>query len=236
MKKNLIIFISGLFLLFMGIIGERMMNTDQTKNKRTYLALGDSYTIGEKVSISERWPVRLVKKLADMGMEIEDPTIIATTGWTTGELIDGINKAELSGAYDLVSLLIGVNNQYRGNSISEFRTEFIQLLNTAIKLSGNRRERVFVLSIPDWGVMQFAKERNSEKITEEIDLFNKVSKEETEKMGIGYFDITGISRKAEKNPALIAVDSLHPSGKMYRLWVEKIAVDVAALLRKVNGE
>lgn len=198
--------------------------------------MGDSYTIGEKVSISERWPVQLSKKLNEMKIGIVDPRIIAATGWTTGELTEGISQSGLSDTYDLVSLLIGVNNQYRGLPIEDYRAEFIQLLNTALKFSGNRAGRVFVLSIPDWGVMPFAEGRDRRKIAEQIDLFNRIKKEETEKKGIRYFDITGISRKAEKDPALIAEDGLHPSGKMYGQWVEKIADDVAALLRKVNSE
>lgn len=197
-----------------------------------YLALGDSYTIGESVDENERWSNQLAAMLEtspqlggnEGGIDI-DVTIIARTGWTTSELWDGIQKETLSPPYDMVSLLIGVNNQYRGYDIEEYRTEFIFLLNKAIEYAGGDASKVFVLSIPDWGVTPFAQGRDAEKIAGEIDAFNQINREETQKMGIQYVDITPVSRKAVYYPELIAGDGLHPSGKMYAEWA-KLALPI----------
>ena len=234
--KTLIIFLLGILIISLSFSGQKITESDLITKKFTYLALGDSYTIGEKVTIRERWPFQLTERLNRMGVMINDPMIIAKTGWTTEELIDGINKSGLSGAYDLVSVLIGVNNQYRGLSVEVYRSELKRLLKTAIKFANNKSERVFVLSIPDWGVMPFAEGRDRKKISEEIDFFNKIKKEETEKLGIRYFDITGISRMAVGDLSLIAADGLHPSGKMYRIWVERITDEVISVLKKVISE
>jgi lysophospholipase L1-like esterase len=182
-----------------------------------YLALGDSYTIGESVPESERWSKQLAELLGQNGHPTE-VTIIARTGWTTGELWDGIQAREINPPYDLVSLLIGVNNQYRGYDINEHREQFIFLLNKSIEYAGGDPNRVFVLSIPDWGVTPFASGRDREKIAQEIDAFNAVNREETGKAGAHYVDIIPISREAKNDPSLIAPDGLHPSGKMYAEW------------------
>ena len=184
-----------------------------------YLALGDSYTIGESVNESERWPVQLAGLLENHGFKI-DVTIIARTGWTTDELWDGIQAREISPPYDLVSLLIGVNNQYRGRDLEEYRESFVFLLNKSIEYAGGDPSRVFVLSIPDWGVTPFAGSRDTEQIGREIDQFNTVNRDETEKAGAHYVDITPTSRQALHNPSLIAEDGLHPSGSMYAGWAE----------------
>lgn len=189
----------------------------------TYLALGDSYTIGESVDSTERWPVLLSEALTASGVATAAPHIIARTGWTTDELANAIKKAKITNSFDLVSLLIGVNNQYRGLDVEEFRMEFIAILEQAISFTGHQPEKVVVVSIPDWGVTPFAEGRDREKIAAEIDRFNQVKKEESEKRGVAFINITGISRVAETDSSLLAVDGLHPSGKMYRLWVEKIA-------------
>ena len=196
----------------------------------TYLALGDSYTIGEKVDQSHRWPVLLSEKLNSLGLPLRSPEIIAVTGWTTDELLAGVEASGKKGTYGLVSLLIGVNNQYRGRPIDEFRRDFRKLLRVSLRFAGDSQTRVIVLSIPDWGVMPFAESRDRQKIAGEIDRFNEVKREETEKMGIRFFDVTGISRAASADSSLIASDGLHPSGAMYRLWVDQIAGDVLALL------
>ena len=189
-----------------------------------YLALGDSYTIGESVGESERWPMQLASKIESFGEEVQEElievTIIARTGWTTSELWEGIQTREIKPPYDLVSLLIGVNNQYRGYDINEYRKEFAFLLSKAIEYAGGDINRVIVLSIPDWGVTPFAENRDSKQIAVEINQFNAVNREETKKAGAHYIDITPISREAVIDPSLIADDGLHPSGKMYAEWVQ----------------
>ena len=185
-----------------------------------YLALGDSYTIGESVNENERWPNQLAAMLSEKNIQV-DVTIIARTGWTTSELWDGIQANPPQGTYDLVSLLIGVNNQYRGYSVDEYREEFRFLLNKSIEYAGGDVNRVIVLSIPDWGVTPFAADRHVDVISKEIDIFNAVNREETESAGAHYVDITPISREALNDLSLIAGDGLHPSGKMYQLWAEE---------------
>ncbi|WP_435355565.1 SGNH/GDSL hydrolase family protein [Emticicia sp. SJ17W-69] len=202
----------------------------EMNNKLTYLALGDSYTIGESVAENERWPVLLTKNLNNAGIDISAPKIIARTGWTTDELKAKIVSENITQTYDLVSLLIGVNNQYRGRNAEEFRAEFADLLDISIKFAKNNPAHVIVVSIPDWGVTPFASDRNKKEIADQIDLFNAIKKEETEKRGVLFVDITPISRQAVNDKSLIADDGLHPSGKMYQLWVEKIT---PALLKKL---
>ncbi len=186
----------------------------------TYLALGDSYTIGESVADSLRWPNQLVAELNKTRQRFESATIIAKTGWPTDELATAMDKSTLTATYDYVSLLIGVNNQYRGRSVENFREEFTQLLDRSIALSGENKEKVFVLSIPDWGVTPFAEGRNRNQIAQEIDRFNTAIAEVCRNYEVAYFDITPISRKATTSPNLIAQDGLHPSGIMYAQWVE----------------
>ena len=182
-----------------------------------YLALGDSYTIGESVSEDERWPNQLAGLLNTDEISIE-VTIIARTGWTTDELWNGIQAVKIEPPYDLVSLLIGVNNQYRGLDIQEYRQGFVLLLNKAIEYAGGDPDRVIVLSVPDWGATPFAAGQDSKKIAMEIDQFNSVNEEESKKAGVHYVDVTPISREAVRDVALIASDGLHPSGKMYNEW------------------
>lgn len=184
----------------------------------SYLALGDSYTIGESVTEAECWSAQLVQKLRSNGINIAKPDIIARTGWTTSELINAIETHGNKGSYSIVSLLIGVNNQYRGEDIETYRTEFRFLLNTAVVFAGGNIGHVFVLSIPDWGVSPYASSRDLLKISEEIDLFNAVAAEECRKAGIKFIDITPLSRTAREDLTLIASDRLHFSGKMYEQW------------------
>ncbi len=197
----------------------------------TYLALGDSYTIGESVDSALRWPVQLAVRLREEGLPVADPTIVARTGWTTDELAAGMTVAELAPSYDLVSLLIGVNNQYRGRDLEEYRLQLREILGQALYLAGDRRDRVVVLSIPDWGVMPFAAGRDRESIAWEIDAFNRVKREEIQAMGLAYVDVTHISRGAGGDPSLVAGDGLHPSGAQYTLWVEAALPTVRALFR-----
>ena len=188
-----------------------------------YLALGDSYTIGESVAASQRWPNQLASlleaSLGSAGKEVE-VTIIARTGWTTQELWEGIQAGKIEPAYNLVSLLIGVNNQYRGYDIQEYREQFVSLLNNAIEYAGENPDRVIVLSIPDWGVTPFAQGRDTAQIARDIDAFNTVNRDEAEEAGTHYVDITPISRRAVNDQSLIAADGLHPSGKMYAEWAK----------------
>lgn len=195
-----------------------------------YLALGDSYTIGQSVAEDLRWPVQLVARLREAGLSIADAVIIARTGWTTDELQAAIADQYEPRAYDLVSVLIGVNDQYRGYPIDDYRTHFKELLAFAISAAGGDPGRVIVLSIPDWGVTPFASGQDRASVAAQIDAFNAVNKEESDAAGVHYFDITPISRQAASDPTLIAGDGLHPSGEMYRLWVELIFPDVLALL------
>lgn len=184
------------------------------------LALGDSYTIGEAVGEAERWPVRLAAMLRARGVAVVDPAIIAKTGWTTDELSLGIDAASPSGPFDLVTLLIGVNNQYRGRSTAEYREQFRALFDRAVAFAGRRADRVVVLSIPDWGVTPFASGRDHERITSDIDAFNAVNRDESLRRGGHYVDVTPISRNAGVDSALVATDGLHPSAAMYLLWAE----------------
>jgi lysophospholipase L1-like esterase len=189
------------------------------------LALGDSYTIGESVHETERWPVQLCAQLKSKGFKTEAPVIIAKTGWRTDQLADAIQKADLKNNFNLVSLLIGVNNQYQGRSVSDYGPEFKTLLETAVKLAGGRRDHVIVLSIPDYGFTPFGIPKKNQ-ISEALDQYNSVNKQITESFGVTYVDITAISRRGLEQPGLVAADGLHPSGEMYSKWVEKILASV----------
>lgn len=193
----------------------------------TLLALGDSYTIGESLPVADRFPNQLARSLA-----IAEPLIVAKTGWTTDELDAAIDVAKPKGKFDLVTLLIGVNNQYRGRSADEYRTQFKGLLKRAIRFAGGRPHRVIVVSIPDWGVTPFAKGRDAKKIAMEIDRFNAINRAEAARAGAKYVDITPISRRATSDATLIASDGLHPSARMYSQWVEVILPVARDALRK----
>ncbi|MEO6524728.1 MAG: SGNH/GDSL hydrolase family protein [Mucilaginibacter sp.] len=212
---------------------EQTANTPTNlKGPYTYLALGDSYTIGEAVELTNSFPYQLKTSMADKGYGITTPKIIAVTGWTTGDLKNAIAQANITQKYDLVTLLIGVNNQYRGYSQADYRAEFVQLLNTAIGFANGNKLKVFVLSIPDYSVTPFAATSYKAKIANEIDQFNAINKDESLKAGVNYLDITGISRQAAFDTSLIAFDGLHPSAKMYGLWVGQLSTQVVAQLAK----
>lgn len=196
-----------------------------------FLALGDSYTIGESVAVSDRWPNQLARTLRAKGIAIADPEIIAKTGWTTDELSSAIDTAKPQGPYALVTLLIGVNNQYRGRDAEQYRKEFAALLKRAIAFADDDPTRVVVVSIPDWGVTPFAASRDRAKIGREIDLFNVINREETKRAGARYADVTPGSRLAAADPTLVAPDGLHPSAKMYAQWVTIIAPQAEAALK-----
>lgn len=196
-----------------------------------YLALGDSYTIGEGVPESGRWPVQLAHALRADGLPMADPRIIAQTGWTTDELDAAIDAVHPLAEYDLVSLLIGVNNQYRGRSVDEYRAQFTGLLERAIGFAQWRRERVLVLSIPDWGITPFAVSdaRGAMRIGAEIDAFNFAGREVCRERGIAFVDITAASRERGAEVAMLADDGLHPSSAMYAQWT-RLALPVARQL------
>jgi lysophospholipase L1-like esterase len=195
-----------------------------------YLALGDSYTIGEAVHAAERFPEQLAAALRAAGLALDPYEIVAQTGWTTDELAAALRTNLPQGPYDLVTLLIGVNNQYRGRTPQDYKPEFVALLEKAIGWAGNRPDHVIVVSIPDWGVTPFGKDRRS--VGAEIDAFNAVNRAEAARLGAHYVDITPLSRQAREDRTLTAEDGLHPSGKMYARWVERIA----PVARGVLGE
>lgn len=189
-----------------------------------FLALGDSYTIGEGVPDAERWPLQLVARLRAEAVAIEQPQIIARTGWTTDELSTAMDAANLHPPYGLVTLLIGVNNQYRGRPPDEYRVQFRALLARAVALAGGGARRVVVVSIPDWGVTPFARGegREARQVAAQIDAFNAIAHEEADAKQVRFVDITGISRAADVR-GLLTADGLHPSGAQYARWVAVIA-------------
>ncbi|HET7268307.1 MAG TPA: SGNH/GDSL hydrolase family protein [Oleiagrimonas sp.] len=186
-----------------------------------FLALGDSYTIGEGVPESARWPVVLARQLRAAGDDVDDPHIIAVTGWTTDELSAGMDAATLEPSWDLVTLLIGVNNQYRGRDADNYRTEFGDLLQRAIGLADGKASHVLAVSIPDWGVTRFARENNGhpDAIAAAIDGFNAAAHEQVTAAGAGWADITDISRQCGAARDMLSDDGLHPSARQYTLWV-----------------
>lgn len=203
-------------------------NTSFMPDSLSMLCLGDSYTIGEAVAEDERFPMQTVALLHKIGAEVSKPKIIAKTGWTTDELMNAVKADADNGTYELVTLLIGVNNQYRGRSIAEYKIQFQELLKTAIRFSGNRPERVFVLSIPDWGVTPFAlnDKRGASAISRQIDEYNACNKTVSFLSGVHYIDVTPSSRKAVHQPDLLAHDGLHPSGKMYAEWAALLSDEI----------
>ena len=187
----------------------------------SFLALGDSYTIGESVIEEERWPNQIVDIALNKNVLFDQPDIIAKTGWRTEQLIDTLNKINFIKKFDYVSLMIGVNNQYSLKPIDTFRSDLIKLLDMSIGYSKNR-DNVVLISIPDWGVTPFAEGYDRNRIKEEINQFNSVIEDIANTNNILYVDVTEISRRALTEKDLIANDSLHPSGKMYKEWAEKI--------------
>ncbi|WP_375560765.1 SGNH/GDSL hydrolase family protein [Bernardetia sp. OM2101] len=239
------------FCIFLFFCCSTVKTTDKegTNKKINYLALGDSYTIGESVKIRERYPVQLVEKIEFLSKNetnkedeknriyFEEPQIIAKTGWTCEELLTAIRleeqKNELKQKYDIVSLLIGVNDQYRNYDSTKYEQRFEKILQKAISLAGKDASKVFVISIPDWGVTDYAKNKkiDAQKVATEIDYYNKINKQIALKHKVDYFDITPISRKATSDKDLIAKDGLHPSADMYKAWVKLMAEDVLKMIK-----
>lgn len=198
---------------------------------KTYLALGDSYTIGQSVSESERFPEQATRLLRQQDIDIANPDIVAVTGWTTRNLLNTLDNTPPEKNYSVVTLLIGVNNQYQHRSLNEYKTEFTELLLRAISYAGNNRKHVFVISIPDYSITPFAQGYDTAKIADEIDAFNAANKAITLNEGVAYIYITPISREAKNDPALIANDGLHPSGIQYKKWSELLAPEMLRELR-----
>ena len=220
----------GLLLGAIACAGGRAAEREEEGGSMRFLALGDSYTIGEGVAEEERWPVRLTALLRERGLEVGDPEIIARTGWTTDELSAAIDQADPRGPYALVTLLIGVNNQYRGRSAESYRPEFAALLARAIGFAGGEPGRVVVLSIPDWGVTPFANHHDRVRVATEIDTYNGVAREETLRAGAHWVDVTGQSRASGADPTWLVADGLHPGGRSYAEWARlALPAAVAAL-------
>ena len=196
----------------------------------TYLALGDSYTIGEGVSIYESFPYQTVQLLRKAGYAMHAAEIVAKTGWTTDELQTGIHYMHLLPSYNFVSLLIGVNNQYRNGDQQEYAGQFETLLQQAIIFANNNPLHVFVLSIPDWGVTPFAEGRDRAAIARDIDAFNAINKSIAEKNKVNYIDITPGTRKAVTDTSLLAADQLHYSGKAHAVWAEQLVEKIVQLI------
>lgn len=196
-----------------------------------YLALGDSYTHGEAVDAAGRWPAQLAAALRAGGIALADPRIVATTGWTTDELGAAMDAAGPLGDHGFVSLLIGVNNQYRGRPVDDYAAEFARLLDRAIGLAGGRAGRVLVLSIPDWGVTPFgqASGRDTAAIARDLDAYNAAAAAGCARRGVAFVDITGASRTLGARPDRIAGDGLHPSALAYADWTA-LALPVARRL------
>lgn len=221
-----------LFALILSLTGN---STIQMKQPYTLLALGDSYTVGESVEERERFPMQSVELLRQQNFCFAKPEMIARTGWTTDELAEAIRERNLRSTYDFVTLLIGVNNQYRQRDLENYRSEFRALLSTAIEYANGNCAHVFVISIPDWGATHFvaqdAHHRSAQQIGEEIERFNAIGNEEAQRARVHYIDITQHSRLAKHDDALIAGDGLHPSGRMYSHWAQKLAQGIAAQLK-----
>lgn len=193
--------------------------TTQPAEPVKILALGDSYTIGERVDKLEKWPVQLVRKLRVNARGAAEPTILAVSGWDTADLIDALNRSDFESSFDVVTLQIGVNNQFRNGTISSFEDDLARLTTSAVGLAGGDANRVILVSIPDWGVTPFAEGAPTDEIAEAIDAFNDVIRAQAGESGTKFVDVTPISRRAATERELIAADGLHPSGAMYAEWV-----------------
>src|SRR5574341_639990 len=244
MRRTLSILSISLFLSIFNISclssscqdGTKMEPTDKEQSQMIkILALGDSYTIGEGVKQSERWPMQLASQLRKGNLKVDTPRIIAVTGWTTTDLMSAIEKSRLEEQYDLVTLLIGVNDQFQGYSEETYASGFKKLVVKAIKLAGGRPNRVIVISIPDYSVTPFGKRFGPARIRAEVDKFNEINKEIATENRVHYVNVTEISRRAAEDPTLLGSDGLHPSAKMYAEWVE-LAVPVAkSMLEESNN-
>ncbi|HJQ21656.1 MAG TPA: SGNH/GDSL hydrolase family protein [Gemmatimonadaceae bacterium] len=196
-----------------------------------FLALGDSYTIGEGVAEHDRWPNHLVSSLRARGLDVHEPELVARTAWTTDELSDAIDAAAPRGPFDLVTLLVGVNDQYRSRPVASFAPEFERLLRRAVAFARRDPKRVMAISIPDWGSTPFAQDRDRARITSEIEQYNATGASLAAAAGVRWIDITAMTREMLRDPTLAASDGLHPSGTMYQRWAELFAPIADQILR-----
>ena len=234
MKKINITFCSFLLILIFSCAKKESIPQDMTNQTNiTYslLALGDSYTIGESVPAADNFPNKTVQLLKNTGYIFKSAEIVAKTGWTTDDLQNNINNHSFTPPYDIVTLLIGVNNQYRGRPVDTYKPEFENLLKQAIQFAGGKANHVIVLSIPDWGVTPFAAGRDRDQIAREIDAYNAANKTISENYKVHYIDITPWTREAAHDLSLLAPDGLHPSGKEYNRWAEKLADKIKGLIK-----
>jgi lysophospholipase L1-like esterase len=222
---RLVLVVFGLLLFMMSCSSSsEALKPDESEisdspDNLSYLALGDSYTIGESIAEDLRWPVQLVNQLRNKGLEINAPRIISKTGWTTDNLLNAIDANLGNERYDLVSVLIGVNNQYQNKSIIDYEADLKTIFTEAIQASKTGKEGVFVVSIPDYGATPFGAS-NAEEIGKEIAEYNSVLKKVADQFYLSFYNITPISKMAKSDRSLVANDGLHPSGKMYILWVD----------------
>ena len=213
------IIFSLLVFLWMGELSAQ----SQVETPVRFLALGDSYTIGQGVSTSSRWPVQLLDSLQARGYSTDTLAIIATTGWRTDQLLNAIAGKQLAQKqFNMVSLLIGVNNQYQNRPLAQYRPELEALIDSALRYVGGQTGRVFVLSIPDYAYTPFGQQGNPFAISQQIDVYNTIKRDVCDSLGIAYFNITDISRQGLTDPTLVATDQLHPSGRQYGLWVQRL--------------
>lgn len=217
-------------LLLAGVLATQSLQSHAGELR--FLALGDSYTIGEAVPESGRWPAQLAARLRADGIALGAPRLVATTGWTTDELSTAMDASTFDPPYDFVTLSIGVNNQYRGRSAEDYRIEFKVLLERAIELTGGHAGRVVVVSIPDWGVTRFGREsgRDVAQIAAELDVFNATNRDEALRHGAHWADVAPASRRAGDTADMLANDGLHPSAKQYSRWLEAILPAARAAL------
>lgn len=219
---------SSTFAVAIGIlIFITAMKHPQHQKPYTYLALGDSYTIGEKVKAAENFPNQTVALLREQGLDFKTPVIVAKTGWTTDDLQEGIRESKLQQHYDFVTLLIGVNNQYRERTVADYNPQFETLLKKALRFARNNPRHVIVLSIPDWGVTPFADGRDRKQIAARIDEYNAANKLIADRYKVHYINITPGTREAANDKELLTNDGLHPSGKEYKKW----AIEVAKIIK-----
>lgn len=208
------------------LIATSLYAQSSEENMYTYLALGDSYTIGEQVESENNFPHQTVTILKSEGVSVKAPKIIAVTGWTTDELAAAIEKENIQETYSFVTLLIGVNNQYRGRSVENFKEEYTQLLKQAIEFAGNDERKVFVLSIPDWGVTPFAEGRDRKKIKVEIDAYNQAKEEITKAYNCHWLEITESTRDNGQDLEYLVGDKLHYSAKEYKVWAKRLSTQI----------
>jgi len=217
--KAVVFFLIGFFVLFSS-------SSFSQKDSLSFLALGDSYTVGTSELYEYSWPVVLKQLLLKKEIYVKEPQIIAGAGWTSDKLIEVLKSRTLTNDYDIVSLMIGVNNQYRNQNFSAFKNDFVELLNQSIVLAKNDVSKVLVLSIPDWSLTPFARFKDKEKNAKEIKAYNKMLKNETKKREVLFIDITKISQQVLFDKSLLAKDSLHPSRKMHKAWARKISKEL----------